>query len=58
MGSGVNPKTFSSGLSFSVSLIREPLNPTKATPAITVIKEIHLDWVRHSDRGSRRRQED
>ena len=48
MGSGVgislgfNRKTFSSGLSFSVFLMREPLNPTKATPAMTVIKDIHL----------------
>jgi hypothetical protein len=29
-------------IGWSVSLIREPLNPTKDTPAMTVSNEIHL----------------
>jgi hypothetical protein len=63
MGSGaalplaLNPKIFPSGLSFRLFFMREPLKPTKATPAITVIKESHLNVQVRQDAGKRRRED-
>lgn len=44
VGSGsMRARRLPSGVSLSVSLIRDPLRPTKETPAMTTISETHLD---------------